>query len=73
LRRKFSINNICVVENGVNKLKPHINTKRNDILTLVYIGELCKIHNPDVVFKPINTIKEKFEDVYENIKEAKLK
>ena len=60
LRRKFSINNICVVENGVNKLKLHINTKQNDILTLVYVGSLDKIHNPDVVFKPINTIKEKF-------------
>ena len=61
LRRKFSINNICVVENGVNKLKLHMNTKQNDILTLVYVGALDKIHNPEIVFKPISTIKENFE------------
>ena len=69
MKRIFGINNVYVVENVVNKLKLHINTKRNDILKLVYIEKLSKIHNPDVVFKPINTIKEKFDDVYENIKE----
>ena len=60
LKRKFGINNVYIVENGVDNKKINSTNTKSNILTLNYTGAFDKSHNPDVVFKSINTIKKKF-------------